>query len=302
MHKVLLAGGTGLIGKEIINQLDKAKYEIHILSRSSKENKNGIFYHQWNTNKKTIDINALKVDTIINLAGAGIADKKWTTKRKEILIDSRVNSAKTIMENLEKLPLEERPKQYISASAIGFYGDSGEQLMKEGDSPVDDSFLSVCTQKWEAAAFELKSVIPTVALVRIGIVLSTEGGALQKMLIPFKLGMASYFGNGSMKYSWVHIKDIARLHIFIMENNLQGIYNGTAPEVVSNKILTHTIKDVKGGLSIMNAVPTFALRLAMGEMADVVLSGNNVSSNKIIEAGFNFEFPRINEALKDLLN
>lgn len=302
MKKILIAGGTGLIGQEIIRLLDQKTYEIHVLSRSKKENTNGVIYHQWDTNKKTIDPKALEVDTIINLAGAGIADKKWTGKRKEILIKSRVNAALTIKEQLEKMPFENRPKQYISASAIGYYGHTGDKLITEKDLPADDDFLTICTQKWEEAAKELEKVISTVSILRIGIVLSTKGGALQKMLIPFKLGMASYFGNGSMKYSWIHIEDIARLHIYIMENNLAGIFNGTAPGVVSNKVLTRKIKEVKGGFSVRNPVPFFALKLAMGEMSAVVLTSNNISSQKIIDEGFTFIHPEIENALKDLLS
>ena len=302
MKKILLAGGTGLIGQEIIRLIDKSKYEIHVLSRSKKENSNEITYHQWDTNNKTIDPEALEVDTIINLAGAGIADKKWSAKRKDFLIKSRVNAARTIKEHVEKMPINRRPKQYISASAIGFYGNTGDQLITEKDLPVDDSFLSVCTQKWEEAVAELKSIIPATSIVRIGIVLSTKGGSLQKMLIPFKFGMASYFGKGTMKYSWIHIEDIARLYIHIMENNLNGIYNGTAPKVVSNKTLIKNIKEVKGGLSIMNIVPSIALKLAMGEMADVVLTSNNISSQKIIDEGFTFNYPTIKQALENLLS
>ena len=139
-------------------------------------------------------------------------------------------------------------------------------------------------------------------MLRIGIVLSTEGGAFQKMLIPFKMRMASYFANGSMMYSWIHISDIARMHIHIMENKLSGIYNGSAPGVVSNTVLTIAIKNEKGSGYVLNPVPNFALRLAMGEMADVVLSGNNIDSQKIIGTGFRFEYPEIQGAIKQLLS
>jgi uncharacterized protein (TIGR01777 family) len=294
MKKVLIAGGTGLIGQEIIRILSKKDYEIHVLSRSKKDSTSSVTYHVWNTNDRSIDLQALKVDTIINLAGAGIADSRWSENRKKVLIDSRVNSALTIKENVLKLEEGERPKQYISASAIGFYGDSGDRIMTEKDVPVDEGFLSVCTQKWEDSANELQSILPIVSIVRIGIVLSKDGGAFEKMLIPFKLRMASYFGNGKMKQSWVHITDIANVFIHIMENNLEGVYNATAPEVVSNKELTKQIKESKNGFYIMNSVPAPALRLAMGEMADVVLTSNNVSSNKLIHTGFKFDFPTIN--------
>lgn len=302
MKKILLAGGTGLIGKEIISLLDSKPYEIHVLSRSEKQDTDTIKYHRWDTNQKTMDLDALKVDIIINLAGAGIADKKWSAKRKKVLIDSRVNSALTIKENLQKLPESERPSQYISASAIGYYGDSGDKLMTEKDKTIGNGFLAECTQKWELAAKELTGIVDKICLVRIGIVLSKDGGAFEKMLIPFKFRMASYFGDGSMNYSWIHIEDMAKIFIHIMEKNLEGTYNATAPQVVTNKELTREIKDAKKGFYLMNPVPTAALRLAMGEMADVVLTSNNVSSEKIIQSGYKFTYPDIKSAMKDLVS
>lgn len=301
MKKVLIAGGTGLIGQAIIKLLDSSKYEIHVLSRTKKQNTAGVNYHQWDTEARTIDKDALRVDAIINLAGAGIADKKWSEARKKVLIESRVNSALTIKEHLEKIAKDERPAHYISASAIGYYGDSGDKIMNEEDLPVDDGFLSICTKTWEEAADRLSTVIPVVAKVRVGIVLSTDGGAFEKMLIPFKFRMASYFGDGSMKMSWIHIDDIARIFIHLMEKRMGGTFNAAAPEVVSNKELSKTIKEVKGGFYILNPVPAPALRIAMGEMADVVLTGTHVSVEKLVKTGFKFRFPRVNEAITDLL-
>ncbi len=301
MKKILLAGGTGLIGSELIKILDKDKWEIHILSRSKKQNQNGIIYHQWDTNNKTIDDQALDVDCIINLAGAGIADKRWTENRKKVLIDSRVQAANTIKEALQKRPIHKRPTHYISASAIGYYGDSGDQLVHEDNAPVDDGFLSVCTQQWEQAASELSSLVSHFSIVRIGIVLSKNGGAFEKMLMPFTFRLASYFGNGQMKYSWIHISDCARIFAHIVEQQLEGIYNAVAPEVVTNKDLTIRMKNHMNGFYLLNPVPSFALRMAMGEMADVVLTSNNVSSKKIQEENFTFEYPSVDTALKDLL-
>ena len=300
MKKVLIAGGTGLIGKEIIDLLNPAEYQIHILSRSKRENKGNIKYFQWNLKEGTIEKGALEVDHIINLTGAGIADKRWTQARKELLISSRVEAAQLIHKQLQSLGL--RPESYISASAIGFYGDSGDRIMTEKDDPIGKGFLSECTIAWEEAAQKLSTQVDRLVINRIGIVLAREGGAFQKMMLPFKGGLASYFGSGKMHYSWIHIKDIARLFILFMEDSsTTGIYNGTAPDVVTNKEMIQIIKDKKGGFSVLNSVPSFVLRFAMGEMADVVLTSNLVSSSKTLATGFEYTYPSLDEAVADLL-
>ena len=248
MEKILIAGGTGLIGQRIIELLDKSKYTIHVLSRSKKQDQDNIRYFQWNINTQEIEHEALDIDHIINLTGAGIADKRWTDDRKKLLISSRVDSTLLIKKGLESSGF--RPKSYVSASAIGFYGDSGSKLMQEEDNPVDDGFLSTCTVAWEKAALQLDNCVDRLAIIRIGIVLSSKDGAFQKMLIPFKLGMASYFGNGAMNYSWIHIDDVSKLFIHILKNeNTQGIYNAVAPQVVSNKTLIQSIKKHRKGIS-----------------------------------------------------
>ncbi len=300
MEKILIAGGTGLIGKKITEMLDKERYIIHILSRSPRTDRDNIRYFQWNLDEQHIDEEALQVDHIINLAGAGIADKRWSDDRKKQLISSRVLSAQLIQHGLEKAGL--RPKSYISASAIGFYGDSGDQKMLEEDAPVDDGFLSKCTMQWEQAAKKLKPLVERCLIFRVGIVLSRQGGAFQKMLMPFKAGLASYFGKGDMHYSWIHIEDMARIFIHgIQRENMHGIYNAVAPNVATNKEIIQSIKQHRTGFSILNSVPRLALRLAMGEMADVVLTSNKVSVEKLLSTGYTFKFPQIDLATQHLL-
>jgi uncharacterized protein (TIGR01777 family) len=300
MEKILIAGGSGLIGREIIRQLDSEDYIIHILSRSTHEDTEQVKYFQWDLKKQWIEEGATEVDFIINLAGAGIADKKWTEARKKILIDSRVQSASCIQKALESQ--SSKVKAYISASAIGFYGDSGDQWVDETSSPADSGFLSKCTVQWEKAAEKLATVVNRVAIIRIGIALASDGGAFQKMMIPFQFRMASYFDDGSMYYSWIHIEDIARTFIHaVRQNDISGVFNGVAPEVVTNKKMVETIKDIKSGWYLLNPVPTAALRLAMGEMADVVLTSNRVQSEKIVKAGFEFKYPKLEPAIRALL-
>ena len=301
MEKILIAGGTGLIGQEIIKTLSEEQYIVHILSRSEHENSENIKYFHWDTSTMEIDHAALDVDYIINLAGAGIADKRWSDSRKKVIIESRVKTADLIRKGLEESGF--RPKLYLSASAIGYYGDSGDQLMDESSKPVDKGFLSTVTVQWEDAALTLKPYVEHgVTIIRIGVVLAKDGGAFPKILLPFKMGMASYFGNGEMYYSWIHVKDVAKIFIHCLKNKLSGTYNAVAPEVVTNKEMVKTIKDVKGGIAILNSVPEFALRIAMGEMADVVLTSNRVSSQKIKESGFKFKYAGLEKALSDLLD
>lgn len=299
MRKILIAGGSGLIGQEIIRQLEGADVVIHILSRSKKEDTAKVKYFTWDLEKQEIDEEALRVDSIINLTGAGIADGRWTEKRKKIIMDSRVESAELLQKGLDKI--NHRLESFVSASAIGYYGNSGERLMKEGDKPVDTGFLSTVTVQWELSAEKLKRNAERHCMIRVGIVLSNEGGAFEKMIIPFKARMATYFGDGSMYYSWIHIFDIAKIFIEATDSKMDGIYNGVAPEVVTNKAMIKSIVDIKNGFYIMNSVPAFGLRLAMGEMADVVLSSTKVSAEKLLDTGFQFKYRDLKSALEELL-
>lgn len=300
---ILIAGGTGLIGQAIIQELDKQDVEIRILSRSKRQSTAQVRYFQWDTNKKTIEAGALDgVDTIINLAGAGIADKRWTAERKQQLIDSRVDSAACFVLALHELPRTQRPSSYISASAIGVYGDAGNSIKEEDDETEADGFLAACTRAWETAAYAMEALVERVCIIRVGIVFSRTGGAFPKIVLPFKFRMASYFGDGSMGYSWIHIDDIAAIFVHAIESDqMEGVYNGVAPDAQSNKALVQAIHKEIGGPFITHGVPKFMLRLVLGEMADVVLTGSYVSSRKIEATGFQFKYPSLDTALKDLL-
>ncbi len=299
MANILIAGGTGLIGKVLSRKLKDKGHDVSLLSRRANPDAEFPTY-KWNLHTGEIDLDALKnVDHIINLAGAGIADQRWTNKRKKALIDSRIHGvtafAKYIVEG------ELQPKSYISASAIGFYGHRENEILTE-DSPRGEGFLSDCTVAWENALEKLSKTGTPVAALRIGIVLTVKGGALEKMLLPFKFGTGNWFGNGQQIYSWIHVDDLCDMFVHVLENNLTGTYNAVAPNPVSNKAMAYAIKEAKDKPFIMLPVPQFTLRLALGEMADVVLHGNHVSAKKIMDSGFSFSFPDIVPALKDLFN
>ncbi len=299
MQHVLIAGGTGLIGTRLSEMLVAAGHRVSHLSRRAQPNGTYPTY-QWDVERGTIDDAALEdADVVINLAGAGIADKPWTPARKQLIIDSRVNSTRLLREAIQRAT--HKPKLYLSGSAVGFYGSRGDELLKE-DSPAGEGFLSQSCAAWELAAREVAATgIRTVAL-RIGIVLSTRGGALEKMLLPLRFFLGVYFGNGRQWYSWIHIEDLCRMFIHAIENeHLQGTYNAVAPHPASNKSLVQALAAAFGRPALILPAPAFAMRLAMGEMAAVVLDSTKVSSQKITSTGFRCEYPTLLHAVNDLL-
>jgi uncharacterized protein len=299
MKNILIAGGTGLVGSRLSHILRGMGYTVSHLSR--RENLKAEFpAYAWDVEKQTLDVRAItQADCIINLAGSGIVDKRWTEARKKDIIDSRVQSALLLKNTLNTT--NHKIKAYLSASAIGFYGDRENELLPE-NAPSGTGFLTESTVAWENAAAEVgKTGIRTVAL-RIGIVMSTKGGALQKMLISFLFRMGVYFGNGKQWYSWIHIDDLCRMFVWAIENETaKGVYNAVSPTPLSNYDLTKAISTAKGGAYLLMPAPAFALRLAMGEMADAVLYSTLASSQKIEKEGFTFKFPEAVSALKDLL-
>jgi len=297
MSTVLLAGGSGLIGSRLNELLQTKGYSTILLSRKKRENPS---FYQWNVNEGTIDEDAiLKADYVINLAGAGIVDKRWTTARKKELIDSRVKSASLLKDSFQKI---KKPKAYLSASAIGFYGNRGDEWLTEISAAGDDGFLAECTVAWEEAAKGISEFDIRTAIFRIGIVLSTQGGALKEMIFPMKLGVAGYFGNGEAYYPWIHIDDVCNMFIWALENEeAEGIYNTVAPNPITVKDLTKKIKKARGRFALTLPVPNFALQIGMGEMSEMLLNSARVSCEKIQNAGFEFEHPKLGKALKDIL-
>jgi uncharacterized protein len=299
MKNILIAGGTGLIGTHLSQLLKSKGYAVSHLSRRANPNAEFPTY-AWQPEKGIFDKKAFdEADAIINLAGAGIADKLWSEKRKREIIDSRTSGNALIAQYLRSEKY--RVRTYISASAIGFYADRGDELMTEASS-AGTGFLAESTVAWEDAIAEVAATnVRTVAL-RIGVVLSPEGGALQKMLISFWFRLGVYFGNGQQWTSWIHRQDLCNLFLWALENpSAHGTYNAVAPTPLSNFDLTKAISTAKGGFYLLLPTPAFVLRLAMGEMADVVLGSARVSSQKVENQGFVFKFSNALTALKDLL-
>jgi uncharacterized protein len=299
MKNILIAGGTGLIGTKLSHLLRGAGYTVTHLSRRADTNAEFPSF-AWQPEKGIYDKKAFdKIDAIINLAGAGIVDKRWTNARKRTIIESRTSSNVLIAGFLQKE--QHAIKAYISASAIGFYSDRGNTLMTEKDK-AGKGFLAESTIAWENAIDEVrKTGIRTVAL-RIGIVLSTEGGALPEMLKSFHVRTAVYFGDGAQYISWIHIDDVCRMFQFALEKaDMAGVFNAVAPKPMTNYAFTEAMIEAKGGGYLKVPAPSFALRIALGEMADTVLGSTNVSSQQIENQGFEFIYRDAAGALKDLL-
>lgn len=299
MSKILIAGGSGLIGQRLSQLLlTQGHIPLH-LSRSKKPGAPFTTY-VWNPKQGQIDKKAIEeADYVINLAGAGIADSRWTEDRKRIIIDSRVDSNRLLLNSFQKW--DKWPKAYLSSAAIGIYGDRGSEWLSEKSS-LGQGFLAESCKAWEEAIAQIAATEVRTVIFRLGIVLSTNGGALAKMLLPLKFGLSTYFGDGQQWYSWIHIDDVCRMFIEAIENEeLNGTYNAVAPNPVTNKVLAKELTKTVSHFAVALPAPEPALRLAMGEMADVVLSSNRVNAEKIQQAGFEFEYPELNGALGQLL-
>lgn len=296
MPTTLLAGGSGLIGQRLAELLRAAGHQVRLLTRHPK----GPEQFGWDVEKGTMDEAALSgVDYVVNLAGAGIADKRWTAARKREIIDSRVQSARLLRTAFERTGL--RPKAYLSASAIGYYGNSGERRMSEVDTPVDDSFMVQCCRAWEQAADEVAALGIRTVKFRIGVVLAKEGGALLEFIKPLRFGLGTYFADGQAWYSWIHRDDLCRAFLWAIQNeSVAGVFNAVAPQPERLKPLVQATAQAMGKNALIVPVPAFALRLALGEMSVVVLNSNLVAGDKLREAGFSFQYPKLEAALGEI--
>lgn len=292
MAKILITGGTGLVGTQLVKMLSQHNHEVVILSRNPK-NKNEF---KWDISSNFIDEKALlKTEYIIHLAGAGIADKRWSDKRKQTIIDSRVKTANLLFDKINELNIE--LKGFISASGIGYYGAvTSNKIFKETDTPGTDFLADVCT-KWESAALQFeKNKIP-VTILRTGVVLSKEGGALERMKTP----IISPLGSGKQYMPWIHIEDLCQMYINAVEENIKGIYNAVAPEHHTSKTFSKELAKSINKPYLGIGVPSFLLKILFGKMAVILLEGSRISSKKIEKnRGFSFRFSSLDKALSKL--
>lgn len=295
----LITGGTGLVGKKLIKVLLEANHTVRVLSRSAHSDTQ-VSYFKWDIDKDFVDPAALKeVDVLIHLAGAGVADAKWTAKRKKEIIDSRVKP----LQLLEKAFKEQNtyPKKIVSASAVGIYGfDTGDTLLTEVSKSGAD-YLSKVVEEWEGAVkgFATAGGIKA-AMLRIGIVLDLNGGALPQLALPVKLGVGSPIGDGKQWISWIHVEDLCRMFLKASIADMEGAYNAVAPDPERNKDFVKVLAKVLDKPLWAPAVPEFVLKIMLGERSQMVLGGNKVSAIKVKEAGFTFNYPDLEKALTDL--
>jgi len=299
-RSIVITGGTGLIGSRMAEMLDKTKYELRIYTRSPKPAHDNVKYYKWDPIAGEIDLEGLKAcHHIISLAGAGIADKRWSASRKKLIIDSRVKSNHLLERSL--LKINHRPDSIVAGSAIGYYGNRADEKLLESSSAGANEFLTESTTQWEQALSHLQKHTDQFSLIRIGIVLSTKGGALEKMMIPLRFGISGYFGSGKQYYSWIHIDDICRMLIKGVEDkNWSGVYNGTAPEPLPLKVMASEIKNMFLPIAIAAPVPAFLLKLAMGEMTSMLTNSTRVIPQKAMNENFDFSFTDVKKAVIDL--
>lgn len=300
--KLLITGATGLIGEALQKACNERGYVINYLTTSRDKIKHTRNYKgfYWNPETGEIDEDCIKgVDKIIHLAGKTIA-QRWTKKAQKAIISSRIKSTNLLYELVSKN--ENQITQIISASAIGIYPDSISHLYDENSPERSKDFLGIVVQEWEKSVDRFKELGLIVSKVRTGVVLSNKGGFLNELVTPIKLYAGSTFGSGKQWISWIHIKDVARIYLFIAEHEHDGIFNATTPNPVKQKNMIQAIAKQLNKKIILPGIPAFALKAALGKMAAVLLGSQLVISKRLDELGFKFHYVQVKSALKDLLS
>lgn len=297
---ILLTGATGMLGKSLIAALIDKGHQVSILSRRPKH-LNDVTVFLWDVNTQSIDSNCLNgVDSIIHLAGENISTKKWTAKRKKDIIDSRVLSAELLLKTLKDN--ENSVKNFISAAAVGYYGNRNNESLTE-ESPAGEDFLAECCVHWEAAADQFKTLGIRVAKIRTGVVLAKDDGALPAMSTPIRLFAGAALGSGKQWVPWIHHEDMTKIYIHAIENDaMRGSYNACSPFPVTNKTMTKAIaKELHRPVWPFN-VPEKIMQLILGEMSVIVLNSTNTAAQKLLDTGFMFTYKQIEHALSDIYN
>jgi len=289
-YNVLIAGGSGLIGQNLKAYMVKLNYNVKILSRNKKSK------YYWNPKKNELDASILTdIDYVINLCGSQI-DKRWTKKTKKEIYSSRINSTNFLIKKINST--KTKIKKYIGASAIGYYEYNGN--LKTENSRKGSHFLSDICFKWENEHKKIQNI--PICILRIGVVLSKEGGMLNKLLLPFSLNLGSSLGTGTQKISWIHIEDLSKMIIFCSNDKITGTFNAVSPKPVSNHFFSITLAKVKSKYLLLPNVPTFVLKIIFGEMSTMILNSLDISSKKIESQGFSFTHSELETALNKIIN
>lgn len=310
MPNILITGGTGLIGTALSRMLLEKGYTVTLLSRNARKGRSTpvggsqIRMAQWDLQAQTIDPEAIRqADYIIHLAGAGVADKRWSRKRKEEIVESRTKSSALLVKALKEIP--NKVQAVVSTSAIGWYGADPSipnPAPFEETAPADEEFLGEACRLWESSIRPITETCKRLVIFRIGIVLSGEGGALKEFRKPVKLGVAAILGSGKQVISWIHVEDLCRLYLHAIEDpNWSGVYNAVAPRPVDNRGLTLELANrLKGRYFVPVYIPSFFLKILLGEMSIEVLKSATVSAKRVRTTGFQFLYPSIQSALEEL--
>ncbi|WP_439132980.1 TIGR01777 family oxidoreductase [Polaribacter sp.] len=291
MAKILITGGTGLVGTKLTELLIANNHEVVILSRNPKNNNE----FKWDVSEHYIDNKAFEgITYIVHLAGAGIADERWTENRKKIIIDSRVKTANLIYDKVKELNI--KLKKFISASGSGYYGAiTTNKIFKETDDAGNDFLGDVCVQ-WENAAHQFKKLNIPVTILRTSVVLSKKGGALEKMRTP----IVAPLGSGKQYMPWIHIDDLCQMYLKAIDDDFTGVFNAVSPEHHTSTSFSKTLAKSINRPYVGLPVPSFMLKLVFGDMAKILLEGSRISAKKIEKNGYSFRFKTLKKALNNL--
>lgn len=295
---VLITGANGMLAQQLAKQLAD-NYSIRFLTRKVTQKNE----YLWNLENKYIDPKALMdVNYIVHLAGASLADKRWSDKRKRVILSSRIDSAQLILDELQehKISID----AFISASAIGYYGTLTTDTIFKEDCPKGSDFLSDVCHQWENQAhlFQSKKAAKRVSIVRIGIILSKDGGALKKIVQPIRYGFGSAIGKGHQYMPWIHIQDLCGIIQFLVANeSINGTFNAVSPEHTTNIELTKEVGKTLGRKILLPNIPSFIFQVIFGEMSILLLEGSRVSSDKITKMGYDFKYKKLSQALSQIL-
>lgn len=303
MKKIVITGGTGLIGNILFTMFSQRGDQVYLFSRNPESAKKKIpgaaGYLKWRGNDADYTADLEGMDAVIHLAGANVAGKKWNEAYKQEIYDSRIGSTRALVEAMKNL--KKKPEVFVCSSAVGYYGDPGERELTEDVKPADTFLADVCVQ-WEKEAARSEEAGVRSVQIRTGVVLSTEDGALKKLLLPFQLFVGGPLGTGRQWFPWIHAEDIAAMFIYAIDHpGMRGPYNGAAPQPLRMKEFASALGRVMRRPSLF-PVPGFVLRVILGEGAAVALASQKVIPKAILNAGYKFRYPEIDGALRNLLN